>query len=576
MSEAGFGNLVRLVGRDRRRFAMACLCAALGTALAVAPFLLAARLAVRPSLEAVAMLAACLLLQPVLMGLSTAVAHYAAFDLLHTIRRELADKMARLPLGYFSRRQVGAVKRVLNEDVEALELFLSHQLPDMVACLLIPLLILAAVAVTEWRLAVAALGVVPLAYGAQVMMMRGHGAKMGEYFGRIGAINGAAVEYVRGIELIKSTRGGTLAVEGMNTRIEDFRRFAEDWFRLWGIPWAIYAVTAGAAPLFVVPTALWLAAEGAASPQSLVFGLFATTAMGAPLVKLTIYGEITMRVMQAERKIRAIHAAPELPLIENGTPVGDAAIAFDSVHLAVQGRNIIEAASFTVPAHRLTAIVGPSGAGKSTLLRLMQRFTDPDQGCVRLNGSDLRGLPPDVIARRIALVSQDIFLFDDSVAANIRIGRADASDSEVEDAARAALCDDFIRALPDGYRTRLGEGGQRLSGGQRQRLSLARALLADFDILLLDEVSAFVDPWHESRLQQAVGALAGRKTVVVVSHRLDSTAAADHLIFLEQGRVAAQGTHAALLSGSPAYARLWALQQDNLRWDIRAAGEMSA
>ena len=281
MSEGNLGRLLALAGPERKRFGLACLYAAAGTALAILPFLLAARMVIEPSTATVGMLAACLLLQPVLMGTATAVAHDAAFDVLHAIRRDLAEKMTRLPLGHFTRRQVGALKRLLNEDVEVLELFLSHQLPDMTACLLVPLLTLIAVGMAEWRLALAALGIVPLAYGAQVVMMRGHGVKMAEFFGRIGAINGTAVEYVRGIEVVKGVRGGTLITEEMNRKIEEFRLFAEGWFRLWGPPWSIYAVAAGASAVFVVPTALWPAANGEASPSSLVFGLFAATAIGA-------------------------------------------------------------------------------------------------------------------------------------------------------------------------------------------------------------------------------------------------------------------------------------------------------
>lgn len=568
-SSGGFGNLMALTGGQGRRFAAACALACAGTALAVAPFLLAAWLAQAPSAAAAALLAACLLLQPVLMGLSTGIAHYAAFDVLYAIRRDLMAKMARLPLGYFTRRQAGSLKRILNEDIEVLELFLSHQLPDVLACVLVPLLTLGLLAAVEWRLALAALGVVPVAYGAQVAMMRGHGGRMAEYFGRLGAINGAAVEYVRGIEAVKGMPGGSLVLAGLLGRIDEFRRFAEGWFGLWGMPWSVYAVFSGASALFVVPTGLWLAAHGAPAGDVL-FGLFAATGIGAPLVKLTIYGEITMRVLQADRKIRAVREAPELP---EPASVAEApahhGLAFEGVGLDADGRVLLDGVSFTVPAGRLTAIIGPSGAGKTTLLRLALRFGDPDRGRVTLGGVDLRRLPAGDLAARVGLVSQDVFLFDDTVAANIRLGRPGASDDAVRAAARDALCEDFIARLPAGFDTRLGEGGQRLSGGQRQRLALARTLLAGQPVLLLDEVSAFVDPWHEALIQQAVNRLAGGRTVVVVSHRLDSTRHADHLVFVQGGRVLAEGSHDRLLAACPPYARLWEVQRRNLDWQLR-------
>lgn len=587
MSEGGLRRLLALTRTERRRFAAACLLTVAGTALAVAPFLLAARiLGNQPAAAADAggadagglalalALAGCLLAQPVLLGIATGLAHHAAFDVLHAIRRDLMDKVTRLPLGYVTRRQAGRLKRTLDEDVEVLELFLSHQLPDVLACVVVPVATLLAVAVVDWRLALATLAVVPLVMTAQTLMMRGHGTRIGAYFGRIGAINGAAVEYVRGLETLKAMGRETPVLSGLLDRIDEFRRFAEDWYRLWGLPWSLYAVLSGAAPLFVVPLAVWLLGRDLADASDVVFCLFAVTGIGGPLVKMTIYGEITLRVLQAETRISALKTAPELtePSAATAPEPQDSSLRFEHVSLDIDGRRLIDAASFTIPAGSLTAIVGPSGAGKSTLLRLAMRHADPDDGRVLLGGVDIRDLPSARLGRALGLVSQDVFLFDDTVAANLRLGRPEASDADLADALEQAACSTFIAALPQGIETRLGEGGKRLSGGQRQRLALARALVAGQSVLLLDEVSAFVDPWHESLLQRAVNRLVGRCTVVVVSHRLDSVAAADRIVFVAAGRVLAEGRHAELLAGCAEYARLWDIQQRNLHWRLRGGG----
>lgn len=578
----GLKAVLTLARARRWPLAVACLLAAAGSLLAVLPFLVAVREATGPTLSGAAFLAACLVLPPVAQGLSTGLAHAAAFDTLYQIRRDLADRLPRLPLGYFTARQTGALKRTLHEDVEVLELFLSHQLPDMTACLMSPLLVLGLMAAVDWRYALAALGIVPVALLVQKRMMQGHGTRMGDYFSRIGAINGATVEYTQGLPTLRGVGPGSPVETTLLARIEDFRSFAADWYRLWGPSWAAYTVVAGASLLFIAPLALWLTATGSSPPTEAAFALLAATGLGPPLLRLTVYGEITLRVVQAERKISAIHTAPVLPEPRQPAALPQRKdLTFDGVSFSANGTLILDRVSLTLPAGRLTAIVGPSGGGKSTLLRLAARFSYPDSGQIRLGGTDLRDLPSTDLARCIGLVSQDTFLFDDTVEANLRLAlsagghptEGPEADAALRRVVSLARCGDVIAALPDGYATRLGRGGHRLSGGQRQRLSLARTLLGQPPVLLLDEVSASVDPVHEALLQQAIAALPGERTIAVVSHRLDSTCNADHLVFVDRGRVIAEGPHPHLLATCPAYARLWSLQQSNLGWDLRSSGK---
>lgn len=575
MAEQSLGRLLALAGRDKPRFLAACGLTLAGTALTVAPFLLAAAIiqqwtvhgTVAPLLPAA--VAACLVAQPAVSAAASGIAHMAAFDLLFTVRRDLVEKLTRLPQSAFTRQGTAATKRVLVEEVEALELFLSHQMPDVLACVTVPLATLATLAVVDWRLALACLAVLPLVMAAQTLMMRGHGARMGEYFGRIGAINGAVAEYVRGIEVVKGLAGGSLLFDGIRRRTGEFRAFAEGWFGQWGPPWSLYVILTAAAPLVVLPLGLLLAERGALPLGDLVFGLFAATGLGTPLVKLTVYGEITLRVQQAERKVRETMDTPDLaaPAVATMAPA-DATLAFKDVSYAADGRPLVRNVSFSAPAGGLTAIVGPSGAGKTTLLRLAGRALDPTGGHITLGGVPLSALPAEALARHIGVVSQEVFLFDDTVEANIRFGRPEAGDEAVRAAARQAHCEAFIADLPDGYATRLGEGGRRLSGGQRQRLGLARALLAGAPVLLLDEATAFADPWHEAQLQGAVNGLVGAKTVIVVSHRLDSVTGADRIVFLRDGRVEGCGSHDALVGTCPGYAALWRTQCRNLEWSV--------
>lgn len=577
-SSGGLMGLLRLVRPVWGRLAVACLLAVLGTLSAVAPLLLLAGMIAAavvgqaqhiPALALAAGLA--LLVQGPAMGASTGIAHYAAFDLLFALRRRLMRHLAALPLGYFTGRQTTSIKRVLNEEVEAVELFASHQLPDVVSTLATVLALAGLLFWVDWRMALAVLAVIPLASLAQMLMMRGHAGKIGAYFGRIGKVNAAAVELVQGLETLRTCRGAALIHEGMQRQIQDLYTFSEAWRRQWMPPWVFYSVVIGAAPLFALPLGLWLHAAGMLDIPALVFCLLAATGFGQPLLKLALYTEILLRVQQAEKKISALLNAP-LPTVP-GAPVeltpGD--IAFDGVGLEQDGRTLLDGISLRIPAGSITAIVGPSGAGKTSLIRLLDRSFEPTRGRISIGGQDIGAADASAVSRLVGVMTQSIFLFDDTIRENIRLARAGATDAEVEAAARAAHCDGFVRTLPEGYETRVGEGGVRLSGGQRQRLALARTLLARLPVLVLDEATSFVDPLHEALLQDAVGRLVGERTVVIVSHRLDSVAHCDLVVLMEGGRILGAGTHAELLEGVPRYRELWRLQQENLAWDVGPA-----
>jgi ABC-type multidrug transport system fused ATPase/permease subunit len=579
----GVGALLRLVAPVRGRLLLACLLAALGTLSAVAPLLLlggmiaAAAAGQAERVPALALGAAlALLVQGPAMGASTGIAHHAAFDLLHRLRRRLMRHLATLPLGYFAARQTASVKRVLNEEVEAIELFASHQLPDVVAAVSTVLALAGVLFWADWRMALAVVAVIPLASLAQMLMMRGHGPKIGAYFGRIGQVNAAAVELVQGLETLRTYPGARIIRDGMHRQVRELHAFSEAWRREWMPPWVFYTVVIGASPLFALPLGLWLHGTGRIDVPTLVFCLLAATGFGLPLLKLALYTEILLRVQQAEGKIRALLETPSQPVpAAPRAPVpGD--IAFEGVWLEQEGHATLQEVDLCIPAQGITAIVGPSGAGKTSLARLIDRSLDPTRGRVRIGGQDIGEADPAALSRLVGVVTQNIFLFDDTIRENIRLARADATDAEVEAVARAAHCDAFIAALPEGYATRVGEGGARLSGGQRQRLALARTLLAELPILVLDEATSFVDPLHEMLLQDAVGRLVGRRTVIVISHRLDSVEHCDRIVLMEGGRVLGAGTHDTMLETVPRYRALWQLQKENLAWELGRKGALAA
>ncbi len=511
-------------------------------------------------------------------GLLTYVAsmtsHVAAFNILYEIRRALAAKLARLPMGYFNARASGAVKKVLSEDVERIELFVAHHIIDIVQSAALPILSVAALFFVDWRLALGVLVPIPLAMIAQGSMMGPKGMDLyGEWQKKLAAMNGTIVEYVRGMGVVKV----------FNQSVGAFKRFAEDvyayrdltitWIRMSATSFSGFLALLSSSSLFVIPIAILVLRplEGGAyvTAVSTVF-LFLYIGMGIaiPLYKVMRLMSLLMQINTGLAEIDDILEAEEIPDAASPRKPADASIEFDHVRFSYGGAEVLSDLSFRAEPGTVTALVGPSGGGKSTIANLIGRFWDAGSGSVRIGGVDIRDIAIETLNETVSTVFQDVFLFFDTIEENIRMGNDAASFDDVVAAAKAARIHDFIETLPAGYATRIGEGGVYLSGGEQQRVALARAVLKDSPIVVLDEATAYADPENEARIQEALSVVLAGKTVVIIAHRLYTITDADCIVVVDGGRIAQSGRHEALLAEGGLYRKLWETHVRARDWSL--------
>ena len=568
---------------------ISCLLAVVAAALAVAPFAIAYRL-IRHALEGDT--ARMLVELPWLAGLaiaailgrhaclvaSTLAAHSAAFDIMHALRLDIARKCVRLPLDVFSRHATGRLKSIMRDDVDKLEDAISHAVPDIVSGIATPLLMVGFLVFLDWRLTLALVLMLPVLVAIYALTMRSKRTLIGEYGRKIVAFNSLAIEFIQGMKTLKSFGGDGRSAQRLMAIIDelaDINRQAE----LMSLkPWVAFLTGLRATLLVVTPVGGLLYLAG--SLDVVTFALFILVALvfTQPLLNLVYTaGSFFWKVSLAGKNIAWLMSADELSVTAGKvTPVDDA-ICLSDVSLSYDGVSVLRSIDLAIEPGTMTALIGPSGAGKTTLARLVARFMDPDTGSITIGGVDLRDLTEADLLDRIGIVFQDTFLFDDTIYENILLGRPDASAEEVHAAARRAQVLEFAERMPDGLHARVGDNGSGLSGGQRQRVAIARLLLKDAPIVLLDEATASLDPDCEALVQQALGELSRGKTLIVIAHRLHTIRHADQIVFMRDGTIHAAGAHDDLLA-DPDYAQFWKAHEGAVAMPLEAStsGAISA
>ena len=501
--------------------------------------------------------------------LSGVLSHIAAFNILYGLRKTLTNKVGALPMGYLSHRNSGAFKKIISDDVERIETFVAHQIPDFVKAVALPLLTISYLFKEDWRLAlISCLPLVVLALIMPLMLGKKNQHLTEKYHHSLEELSSGIVEYVRAMPVMKIFQQSAETFEKYGKKVYTFHRFVSDWIRHSSAPFAIFMSFASNAMLPVLALGLYLYfRQGVSLPTLLLFLILGTGYMRPLFVMSNMVMQLQL-IEQSVQQIDTILTQPILPEGKTSEQPQNHDICFDQVSFAYEAdRYVLEDISFTAKEGTITALVGPSGAGKSTVGQLLSRFWDVTKGRITIGGIDIREFPTEVLMRQVSFVFQESFMFQQTMYENIRMGM-DKTQDEVIAAAKAAQLHDFIMSLPQGYETRFGQSGVHLSGGEQQRFQLARAILKDAPILVLDEATAFADPENEHKIQEAFAQLIRGKTVLVIAHRLSTITTADQIIVFEKGHINAVGTHNELLEHSPLYKRMWDAHNRAKEWKL--------
>lgn len=523
--------------------------------------------------------AAGYLLRVACHGISTILAHISAYTILEGIRLKIADRLMKAPLGEVMGRRIGYLKNIIMDKVEDLEPPLAHMIPELTSNLLLPVAIFIWMLVIDWRMGLAVLIAPVLAMIPMFFLMRNYNSQYAAYMEANNHVNSIIIEYVEGIEVVKAFNQSTSSYEKFVNAVQSFKEFTLAWFKsTWksmNLMMAIMPTTL----LGVLPVGLLLVQNGSISPAELAMGIILSLSIVGPLMKATTF------INEAKSMEYAVEAANELlnlPVLPDSgkivsIPHND--IALKHVTFSYDGseqNEVLHDVNLELPEGSFTALVGPSGGGKSTIARLIARFWDVTGGNITIGGKNIKELSIRQLSELVSFVTQDNFLFNCSLKENIRLGNPNATDEEVYAAAKAACCDEFIVRLDKGYDTPAGDAGKRLSGGEKQRIAIARAILKNAPIVILDEATAFTDPQNEDKIQKSIMALSKGKTLLVIAHRLSTIQNADQIVVLKKGRIVDCGKQKELLKRCPLYVDMWKAHIGAKNWSVSEKKEVAA
>lgn len=497
--------------------------------------------------------------------------HISAYNTLKNLRISLQGKLEKQSLGNIQNLGTGRIKKIFTDDIDQIEILLAHAIPEGIANIFIPLLIIVLMFVMDWRMGL--LSLVPLVLGmlAMGMMMKAGFAKMNSYYESAAKMNNTIIEYVNGMEVVKVFNKDGDSYKRFGEVVRNYRDFTIAWYKVcW--PWmAVYASLLPCLALLILPVGSYMVLSGSMALDKLILVLCMSFAVGPSFLKaLNFAGKFP----QLDYKISELEKLMDRPPLKEGKNefTGEGKdISFENVRFGYEDEEVLHGVNLEMKQGTTTALVGESGSGKSTLAKLLVHYYDLDGGAIRIGGQDITDMSLETLNNLVAYVSQEQFLFNTTLYENILIGKPDATREQVLEAARRAQCDEFLERLPQGIETKAGDGGKQLSGGERQRISLARAILKDAPIIVLDEATAFMDPENEEKLNAAIDEIIKDKTVLVIAHRLSTVKNADKICVMKDGNCIAADRHEELLVTCPEYKKFWDASVSASAWKIKEA-----
>ena len=500
--------------------------------------------------------------------------HLAAFRVESNLRKEAMRQIVRMPLGFFDINTSGRIRKIIDDNAGVTHSFLAHQLPDLAATFLVPLVAAILIFVFDWILGLACIVPVIIAMLVMGFMMNAEGRQfMKSYMTSLEEMNAEAVEYVRGIPVVKVFQQTIYSFKNFHRCIMNYNKMVFGYTRMWEKPMSLYTVIINGFVFFLAPLAILLIGySGNYASVLLNFFLFVliTPVFSQSIMKSMYLNQALGQASEAIGRLENLVAYEHLTVVEHPQPVKEFSIQFEKVSFSYPGANqkAVDDVSFTIPQGNTVALVGASGGGKTTIARLVPRFWEATEGKVLIGGINVREIAPKELMKYISFVFQNTKLFKTSLLENIKYGNPDAAMEEVERAVDMAQCREIINKLPLGLNTKIGTEGTYLSGGEQQRIVLARAILKNAPIIVLDEATAFADPENEHLIQQALKELTKGKTVLMIAHRLSSITDADNILVIDKRKIAEQGTHANLLGKQGIYYHMWNEYQQSVRWTI--------
>ena len=498
--------------------------------------------------------------------------HMAAFRVATNMRKDVLNHLVKLPLGYVEEVGSGRLRKIINDSTAASETYLAHQLPDKAVAVATPIGLIALLFIFDWKLGILSLIPVVLAFLIMASMTgKKMAQKMREYQNSLDAMSNEAVEYVRGIPVVKTFGQTVFSFKRFKATIDNYEKWVISYTKDLRIPMMLYTAAINSVFVFLIAAALIFTKNGVTNEflLNLIFYIIITPVISLTLTKIMYQSENAMIVADALQRVDTILDAEQLPETVNGKKPSDSSVEFRNVSYSYDGeKNAVENISLNIPSESTVAFVGPSGSGKSTMANLISRFFDVSEGQVLVGGVDVRNIKKEILMDNVSFVFQNSHLIKGTILDNVRMARPQASKEEVMNALEKSQCMDIVKKLPNGVDTVVGTNGVYLSGGEQQRIAIARIMLKDSPIVILDEATAFADPDNEVMVQKAFSELAKNRTVIMIAHRLSNVAGADRIYVLKDGKIEEYGKYNELINNGGMFSKMWNDYRHSVDWKV--------